>query len=129
VKEQAALLGHDLRWEDEVANLEEDRRAAQSTPDRLPAALKKHGRLISALADAGAVLAVSSIASALLRTGWSSAAAVCAFAYHGGSLLFLGCTPAAWAIQTYVSSHHPAGRLGGAPRFIRLVRGSERAKA
>jgi hypothetical protein len=42
--------------------------------------------------------------------------------------LILGGTPAAWAIETYLSNRHPSGRLAGAPRF-RLVRGSERVKA
>ena len=127
VKEQAALLGHDLQWEDEVAHLEADRRAAPAEPDRLPKAIKKGGRLIAAIVDAGTVLGVATIASALLPTSWAGAAAVCAVVYHGGSLLLLGASPSAWAIQTYLSSRHPAGRLAGAPRFIRLVRGSERA--
>jgi hypothetical protein len=129
VKEQAALLGHEnLRWEDDIAHLEADRRAAPTETERLPTVLKKGGRLLAAIGDASTVLIVSTVVSVLFPIHWAPAAAACAFVYHGGSLLLLGGTPAAWAIDTYVSSRHPSGRAAGAPRF-RLVRGSERAKA
>ena len=60
---------------------------------------------------------------------WAAAAALSAVAYHAGSLMALGCTPAVWTIETYLANRHPSEQRGGAPRFLRLLRGSERAKA
>jgi hypothetical protein len=129
VRENAALLGHESRWEDDLGHLEHDRRAAPAAPGRAPAFLTNRGRLVAAAGDAAAVAVVATAASALLGTRWASAAAVCAFAYHGSALLALGCTPAVWAIDTYLTSRHPSTPLSASPRFLRLVRGSERAKA
>ena len=129
VREQAALIGHDSQFEDDLAHVEGDRRAQPSRKHRAHVALTKGGRVVAAMSDATAVALVATAAAALLQTRWAPTAAVCAFAYHGGALLALGATPAAWAIDTYLSSRHPSEPAAGTPRFLRLVRGSERAKA
>jgi transcriptional regulator with XRE-family HTH domain len=128
VREQAALIGHDLRWKDDLARVDADRRAEPSEPDRAPIAFTKAGRVIAAAADAVLVVAAAFGLAALLPVGWAVGAAVCAFLYHGVSLVVLGCTPAVWTIDTYLTNRHPSTG-GSTPRFPRLVRGSERAKA
>jgi len=128
VREQAALLGHDLQWRDDLGHIEADRRAEASAVDRLPAVFTKGGRALAAGADAGLVLAVSAIGKELLPVGWLASAAACAFLYHALSLVTLGCTPAVWTLDTYLTHRHPSKRREDKPRF-RLLRGSERAKA
>jgi transcriptional regulator with XRE-family HTH domain len=129
VREQAALLGHDLRWQDDLGHVEADRRVEASAVDSPPAVFTKAGRLVAAGADACMVLAVSAIGVELLPVGWVASAAVCAFLYHALSLMMLGCTPAVWTIDTYLTHRHPSERRADKPLFLRLLRGSERAKA
>ena len=129
VREQAALVGHDSRWEDDIAHLESDRRAAPAAGHRAAAMFTRRGRLVAAIGDGAAVVLVATVSSALLGTRWAPAGAACAFLYHGGALLALGCTPAAWLIDNYISSRHPSEPRSASPRFLRLIRGSERAKA
>lgn len=129
VREHAALIGHDLQWKDDLARVDTDRRAEVSGPDLAPIVFTKAGRIVAALGDAAAVLAAATAIAALVPTRWTVAAAVLAFAYHAGSLIALGSTPAVWAIETYMTSRHPSERPAATPRFLRLVRGSERAKA
>jgi transcriptional regulator with XRE-family HTH domain len=129
VRENAALLGHESKWEDDLAHIEADRRATPSDSGRAPAFFTKRGRIVAAAGDAAAVLLAATAASALLSTRWALAAAVLGLAYHAASLLALGCTPAAWAIDTYLTSRHPSTPRSTSPRFLRLIRGSERAKA
>jgi transcriptional regulator with XRE-family HTH domain len=129
VREQAALIGHDLRWKDDLAHIDNDRRAEPSDRDVPHVAFTKAGRMIAALADAVAVVAVSAAVASILPIGWAAAGAACAFAYHAGALVALGSTPGVWAIETYLSTQHPTERREGTPRFVRLVRGSERVKA
>jgi hypothetical protein len=129
VREQAELLGHELRWEDDLSQVEADRRAAPADTHSAPFVFRKGGRLIAAASDGIAVLVISTAVAALFHTRWTTAAFGCALAYHAGSLLVIGCTPAAWAVDTYLASRHPADRPAAAPKILRLVRGSERAKA
>jgi hypothetical protein len=64
--------------------------------------------------------------AALLPIGRANALAGFAVLYHGGALITLGCTPATWAIDTYVRSQHPSASARG-PRFLRLLaRSSDR---
>lgn len=129
VRDQAALLGHDSTYEDDLAHVDVDRRAAPADTNPAPAVFRKGGRFVAAASDGIAVLVISTAVAALAGTRWATAAVACAFTYHAGSLLVLGCTPAAWAVQTYLASRHPGDRAAGAPTLLRLVRGSERAKA
>jgi transcriptional regulator with XRE-family HTH domain len=102
VREQAALIGHDLRWKDDLAHIENDRRAEPSERDVPPVAFTKAGRMIAALGDVVAVVAVSAAIASALPVGWAAAGAFCAFTYHTISLVALGCTPGVWAIETYL---------------------------
>jgi transcriptional regulator with XRE-family HTH domain len=127
VREQAALIGHDLRWKDDLAHVDTDRRVEPSEPDLPPVAFTRAGRVIAAVADACAVVLVAVALAELLPIGWAAAAAIGAFAYQGVSLVALGCTPAVWTIEAFLASRHPAKSPAGSPRFIRLLRGSQRA--
>lgn len=129
VREQAALIGHDLQWRDDLDGVDVDRRAEPSVVDSPPIAFTRGGRVLAACGDAGAVLAASTIVAVLLPVRWTASAATCALLYHALALVALGCTPAAWAIDTYLALRHPSAHRSDAPRGLRLLRGSERAKA
>jgi len=127
VREQAALIGHDLQWKDDLAHVDTDRRVEPSEPDLPPIAFTRAGRVIAALGDACAVVVVAVALAELLPIGLALAAAVGAFVYQGASLVALGCTPAVWTVSTFLASRHPSKRTAGSPRFIRLLRRSQRA--
>jgi transcriptional regulator with XRE-family HTH domain len=125
VRETAAIVGHRLDWTDDLVGvvLDADRRTAPTpSPDtRLPSFTQSHrGRIVAAVADAAAVVAVGLAAAALLPIGKASALAGCAFLYHAIALATLGCTPAVWGIDTYVRSRYPSENAQG-PRFLRLA--------
>jgi hypothetical protein len=127
VREQAALIGHDLNWKDDLTHVDTDRRVEPSGPDLPPIAFTRAGRVIAAAGDACAVAVLAVALAELLPIGWAAAAAAGAFAYQGISLVALGCTPAVWTIDTYFANRHPAKRRASSLRFIRLLRGSQRA--
>jgi transcriptional regulator with XRE-family HTH domain len=130
VRETAAIVGHRLDWSDDLVGvvLEADRRTASpALPDaRFPTFTQSHrGRIVAAVADAAVVVAIGLAAAFLLPIGKASALAACAFVYHAVALSVLGCTPAVWAIDTYVQSRHPSSTARG-PRFLRLARSTDR---
>ena len=127
VREQAALMGHDLRWKDDLA-AEHNRRTSFPAPKLPPLAFSQTGRIVAALADASVVLTAGLTVSATMTIGKAASIALCALLYHGLALVLLGCTPAAWAIDTYVANRHPAAPGHGSQRFPRLIRDSERLK-
>ena len=128
VREQAALMGHDLRWNDDLAAAR-NRRASSPAPLLPPLAFSQTGRIVAALADASVVIAAGLTASATMPIGKASSVALCAILYHALALVIFGCSPAVWAIDTYVASRHPAAPAPGTQRFPRLQRSPERAKA
>ena len=128
VREQAALMGHDLQWNDDRA-AEHNRRTSSPAPTLPPLAFSQTGRIVAALADASVVLTAGLTVSATMPIGKASSVALCAILYHALALVMLGCTPAAWAIDTYVASRHPAAPAPGSRRFSRLQQSTERAKA
>jgi transcriptional regulator with XRE-family HTH domain len=133
VRGQAAIVGHQLQWQDELAaDGREDRRSGASPSaeiERPPVAFTQIGRVVAATSDLLVVLAVGAAFRGLTTVGWAASLALCAIAYHAISLVTLGCTPSVWAIETYLTHRHPiTGRLpDSAPqRFPRLLRDSER---
>jgi transcriptional regulator with XRE-family HTH domain len=128
VREQAAMMGHDLRWKDDLLGhvVDSDRRASP-TPDLdiPPLAFSQTGRIVAALADLGVIIGAALGVAAILPIGKVTALAVCAVSYHAVALATLGCTPAVWGIETYLAHRHPSAARG-TPRFFRLLRGSER---
>ena len=132
VRGTAEFLGHQLVWSDDLPPIPEgDRRAPQSRADGMegPARwLTSYPRRIAAAVDLVAVLSLGALVAASAGIGFWMALSVIALLYHGVSLAFLGCSPTVWAIDTYVSSHHPHGARPddvAAFRRIGLIRGDQ----
>jgi transcriptional regulator with XRE-family HTH domain len=121
VRDHAALIGHESEYTDDLMpGIEEDRRAAAADPgDRSgpPLAFTQVGRSVAAIADAAVVAIASGLLSALARIGLAQSLAACAVVYHAAALVALGCTPAMWAIDTYLTHQHPGMRRPRA-RFL-----------
>jgi transcriptional regulator with XRE-family HTH domain len=132
VRQQAALVGHDLRWKDDlVGSTKDDKRSVPATDelDLPPVAFTRTGRVIAALADLTAVLGGAVALRTMFQLGWSASLAGSALTYHSLSLVVLGSTPAVWTIDTYLSHRHPNATRAPRARFLRLIRGSDRVKA
>jgi hypothetical protein len=128
VRQQAALVGHDLQWKDDlVGSVTEEKRSTSPTDtSHLPAiAFTAPGRIVAAVLDLSAVAGVAATVATLIPVRWSVSLAIAALAYHGVSLVALGSTPAVWTIETYLSSRHPMSSRAGSVRFLRLLHRSE----
>jgi transcriptional regulator with XRE-family HTH domain len=125
VRGQAQLVGHDLRWEDDLvgSTIVEKRAAPKPEPgDAPPIANTGTGRVVAAVLDLACVVAIAGTAATFLPLRWSAALGVCAVAYHAISLVAIGSTPSVWLVDTYIVSRHPTRtRTAGAPRFLRLL--------
>jgi hypothetical protein len=133
VRGHAALIGHNLRWRDDlVGSTVEERRATarRSLVDAPRLAFTRTGRVVAAVVDLGAVVAATALFMSVVPLRMVPSLALSALAYHAVAMVALGCTPAVWAIDTYLSNRHPnAVPARGGPRFLRLIRGSDRLKA
>jgi len=128
VREQAALVGHDLRWKDDLVGsiTDEKRSVAPTGAPNLPAiACTPMGRIVAAMVDVSAAIGVSTGFATLVAARWNASLAVGVLAYHAVSLVALGSTPAVWAIETYLANRHPTTSRAGRLRFPRLVHRSE----
>jgi transcriptional regulator with XRE-family HTH domain len=124
LREHAAIVRHELTWSDDVAGAERrsvPREAVEQSHIRV---LTRHGRLVAASADLGAVLVTTTVTASVVPVGWAAALGVCGLAYHAFTLLAIGCTPAAWLLDTYMTSHWPREWRKETPVFLRLVRRS-----
>ena len=130
VRGQAELMGHDLRWKDDlVGSVTEEKRATPAVDTDLPpVAFTRTGRIVATAFDAAGVAAVAVAVHALLPIRLSVAIASAAVAYHAGSMLTLGCTPAVWTIEAYLTSRHPTTSRAGRQRFPRLLPRSETSR-
>jgi len=123
VKEQAAIVGHDLQWKDDLAPGMQDRRARPPAPvkDGPAVAFTRMGRVTAAAADLAAILVLSILVKSLIPIGWLTAAGAIAVGYHTAALVWIGSSPAVWALLTYLESRHPqVRRTKTAPRLVRL---------
>jgi len=123
VKAQAAIVGHDLQWRDDIAPGLHDRRARPPEPvkDGPAAAFTRMGRATAAAADLAAVLVLSILVKSIIPIGWLTAFGVIAAGYHTAALVSIGSSPAVWALLTYLESRHPeARRTSTGPRLVRL---------
>jgi len=128
VRQQAALVGHDLRWKDDLVGsiTDEKRSAPPSQAHDLPAiAFTKTGRLVAAVLDLSAAVGTSAAIAKVVPIRWSVSLAVGVLAYHTISLIALGSTPAVWAIETYLTNRHPTTTRSASLRFLRLLHRSE----
>ena len=82
VREQAALVGHDSQFKDEITapSVKRDRRAPrpEAAPEPLPAlAFTRTGRIVAAGADLGAVVLVATGVASVVPLGWAAIARPC----------------------------------------------------
>lgn len=129
VREQAALVGHDSQFKDEIAApVKRDRRA--NRPDAQeslpPLAFTRTGRIVAAMADMSAVLGGALCMGTFVPLGWAVSLAIAALAYHAFALISLGCSPAVWVVDTYIANRHPTAHHSSGPKFLRLLRNSGR---
>ena len=125
VREQAAIVGHNSQWKDELTGtVDRDRRVAAETDDPPVLGFTRAGRIVAAVTDTAAVLGIAVGLATLLSVGWAGSLAFAALGYHAVSLVALGCTPSVWLLDTYLANRHPATHRATQPRFLRLLRGS-----
>jgi len=129
VREQAALIGHESTWRDDLAGVDADRRAEPAIADRVPLAFRRGGRVLAACGDLCAVFVLSTAGALLLPVKWTVSAIVCTLLYHTVSLVVLGSTPTVWAIDTHLALRRPSERRAQKARLLRLPGGSEPRKA
>ena len=124
VRGQAALVGHELDWHDDLAQAEGERRATAPTIfDRWSAVQRRHMRVTAAILDLSVVGLASAVLAALIPVSGWSVLAVMAVLYHAIGLAVLGCTPAAWVIDTHAAAHPQLHRKGDLLGFRRLASG------
>ena len=124
VKEQAAIVGHDLQWKDDLAPGMIDRRAPTPVPqpDVLSPAFTRMRRFTAAGADLAAILVVSILLKEFVVSGWLTTVAAVAAIYHTAALVSIGSSPAVWVLETYLESRHPeVRRTKSSPKFVRLT--------
>ena len=124
VREQAAIVGHSLQWKNELTGgVPRDRRTPSRTKeDEVPMlAYTRTGRIVAASSDVAAVLCAAGAIATVLPVGLGASLAVAALTYHTSALVTVGCTPAVWAIDTYLANRHPTAHREG-PRFLRLLK-------
>ena len=128
VREQAALMGHDLRWKDDlVGSVTDEKRSTppSDAPDLPAVAFTTTGRIVAAVLDVSAAVGTAAAIVTLTPLRWSVSLAIAALAYHAVSLVALGSTPAVWGIETYLANRHPTASRAGSLRFLRLLHRSE----
>lgn len=124
VREQAAMVGHDLHWKDDLSEVREERRsapAASEAGDSTPLASVHIARIVAAVTDAAIVTGAATALATLLPVRWMLALSLSALAYHAVALVLLGSTPVVWAIETYLASRHPKATQTESERFVRLL--------
>lgn len=122
VRQQAALVGHDLRWRDDlVGSVTDEKRSTPADVQDVPAiAFTRSGRILAAVIDITAVVGIAAVIVSSRRPGWALSLAVAALGYHAVSLIAIGSTPAVWAIETYLTNRHPVTTRSATLRFLRL---------
>lgn len=128
VREQAAIVGHNSQWKDELTGaLHRDRRTAlEPDEDVTVLGFTRTARFVAAVTDVCAVIGIAAGLATMLPMRWAGSLAVSALGYHAISLIALGCTPPVWLLDTYLANRHPAKHRATQPRYLRLLRGSER---
>jgi hypothetical protein len=128
VRQQAALIGHDLQWRDDlVGSVTDEKRSTPPTGvTTIPTlAFTTSGRSIAAVLDLAGAIGVGAALATIVPLRWSVALAVGALGYHAVSLIALGSTPVVWAIETYLANRHPTTTRTARLRFLRLLQRSD----
>jgi hypothetical protein len=128
VRQQAAIVGHNSEWKDELIGTVQHDRRANTEPNRdVPfVGFTRAARIVAAVTDVGAIVGLALGIRTVVPMGWAGSLAASALGYHAVSLIALGCTPPVWLLDTYLANRHPATHRATQPRFLRLMRGSER---
>ena len=126
VRGTAEIIGHQLEWSDDLPPaLAEgaggDRRAPRAQDSSSPWRIGANLRRLAAGLDLVLVVVLASATVAALRIDFWATLAAMALLYNGASLALLGCSPAVWAIDTYVSSHLPLIGRDEVEAFRRLA--------
>jgi transcriptional regulator with XRE-family HTH domain len=132
VRQQAALVGHDLRWKDDLVGSVTDEKRSTARPDSSdlpPLAFTTTGRIVAAALDVSAVVGAAAAITSLTPLRWGVSLAVAAMTYHTASLVAFGSTPAVWVIETYLGSRHPTTSRAGSLRFLRLLHRSQTSRS
>ena len=108
VRGQAELMGHDLRWKDDlVGSITDEKRATPAAVTDLPPVAFTHtGRIVATAFDVAGVAAMAVAIHALLPIRLSVAIASAAVAYHAGSMLTL------WPVRWLSGRSRPTWRAG-----------------
>jgi hypothetical protein len=128
VRQQAALMGHDLRWRDDlVGSVTAEKRSTPvlDTADAPPWAFTTGGRVVASIVDMIGAFGISAAIATMLPVRWPVSLAVGAVGYHAVSLIALGSTPAVWVIETYLAHRHPMTNRAAGLRFLRLLHRSD----
>jgi hypothetical protein len=125
VRGHAELIGHPLTWSDDLpeALAGDDRRAAsKADADAVPGWMEaRRLRGTAAALDIAGVVLLGWGASRVAPIDFWTTLAVTTLLYHGVSFATLGCSPAAWAIDTYTSAHPQLRKPGDVTLFRRLA--------
>jgi hypothetical protein len=127
VRDHAELLGHPLTWSDDLPAVlaGDDRRVSTRAEARAVPGWLEARRLrgTAAALDVAAVVLLGLGVTKITPLDFWPTLAVTAIVYHGVSFAMLGCSPAAWTIDTYASAHPQLWRAGDVPFFRRLAPG------
>lgn len=133
VRSQAEIVGHDLRWRDDLTI--PDRRSRpesdEGTPAECapaPAAYAARVRALLAAADITAVVLTAALIAAATSIGFWSAVGILAIAYHLCALSALGSSPSVALLNWYMSARRPAESPADERLGLHVLRGSERVK-
>ena len=125
VRGHAELLGHPLTWSDDLpaALAGDDRRASsKAAAQKIPGWMEaRRLRGTAAALDIATVVLVGWGVTRIAPLDFWPTLAVTTLLYHGVSFAMLGCSPAAWTIDTYASAHPQFRRAGDVPFFRRLA--------
>ncbi len=128
VRGAAEFLRHDLAWEDHLPpDIKVDRRSSRNAHDH--AIDRQTLRAAASLTDLLVVTVTASVAVVMVRGNFWTTVGVLGLLYHAISMALLGCTPAAWLLDMYVTAN-ARGRSGDAmSAFRRLIMHSDASAA
>jgi cytoskeletal protein RodZ len=124
----AQIVQQPINWEDELLPKGvTERRASASAPEKRFPRTSRSRRLLAAGLDLAAVVTLAVVVARLSHFGVLGVLAVIAVLYHGGSLIFEGCTPAVWLVDAYISKSARRELRARRPVFLRLGQTTDKA--
>lgn len=131
LREQAAMVGHQLVWTDDLPpTAGDDRRAASSSASSSSSAEAAGARwsmdslrmrYVAAGIDAAIVMVFALTGAALVLHDVWTMLAVTGLLYYSASVVVLGRTVGVLAVETYLSVRPPARRKSDAASFLRTL--------